>query len=443
MRLKVWLGGSQRFYGGAITKQPELENLIQPPSGRPLKESRSVDYKETLDISSTQDVVEIAKDVAAFANSGGGRIVLGIDKSYRHVGLTDDVAARLTPEDFDNKIRSYLDPPVHCDVVRVLIDGRKYVILDVDPSPEPFCTIKKDGAYKDHKGRQTTAYRVGDVFIRRGAKSERASRTDLMRIFNKGLDTIRKAWLRDVRLITNAPIGSELSMRSSARSVRRTNDPNAPAVPGLMDTEKFGTLNEELTGAVKLWKTDPNHRISEPRLMKMYAERDSLHLDTEGARLLLESALTHRAPSCYWASKLDRRVLKRILRRAIQSNTQIGREALSLVALLGGKWGGEHLRSASSSHLISVRNRAAQLQAIIGLRLAARIQWFVHQSPLIISYRLDGTMLSANLGSLVQTKGSAGEVATALASDLEARDAPVGAKQALKRLDVALYGADL
>ena len=41
-------------------------------------ESRSVDFKESFDPNSGRDWVELVKDIAAMANSGGGHVVFGV-----------------------------------------------------------------------------------------------------------------------------------------------------------------------------------------------------------------------------------------------------------------------------------------------------------------------------------------------------------------------------
>ena len=54
------------------------------------KESRSIDFKSTFNPAQTADWCELLKDVFAFANSGGGVIVVGVD------GQGDPMASEVT-----------------------------------------------------------------------------------------------------------------------------------------------------------------------------------------------------------------------------------------------------------------------------------------------------------------------------------------------------------
>ena len=52
-------------------------------------ETEELDFKEIFKISDTSSKVEFIKDFLAFANSKGGHIVFGVNKSYEWIGLDD------------------------------------------------------------------------------------------------------------------------------------------------------------------------------------------------------------------------------------------------------------------------------------------------------------------------------------------------------------------
>src|SRR6266446_4209950 len=65
-----------------------LRELLNAPC-----EMERLDFKETLDLSSGRAYAELAKDVLAMANSGGGHIVVGIaDTTRQPVSISDEVA---------------------------------------------------------------------------------------------------------------------------------------------------------------------------------------------------------------------------------------------------------------------------------------------------------------------------------------------------------------
>src|ERR1700733_10909461 len=55
-----------------------LMSLLDSPCETP-----SLDFKETVDLTQGRDRVELAKDVLAMANSGGGHIVVGVEDIIR------------------------------------------------------------------------------------------------------------------------------------------------------------------------------------------------------------------------------------------------------------------------------------------------------------------------------------------------------------------------
>jgi len=67
---------SQNF--SAELSLSRLMSLIDSPC-----ETAALDFKETVDPTQCRDRVELAKDVLAMANSGGGHIVVGVEDATR------------------------------------------------------------------------------------------------------------------------------------------------------------------------------------------------------------------------------------------------------------------------------------------------------------------------------------------------------------------------
>jgi len=54
-------------------------------------EHESLDYKEKFDPRKTHDIVELAKDIAAMANTKGGYLVIGVNKNFERVGIEHEL----------------------------------------------------------------------------------------------------------------------------------------------------------------------------------------------------------------------------------------------------------------------------------------------------------------------------------------------------------------
>jgi ATP-dependent DNA helicase RecG len=100
----------------------KIKNLIE--SGQ----SENLEFKSSL-----ADINEIVKDVSAFSNLRGGRILVGISNSGKILGVEvgKDTAERLT-----NKIVSNTEPKVFPSITIAEIDKKKIIVVEVTKSPD-------------------------------------------------------------------------------------------------------------------------------------------------------------------------------------------------------------------------------------------------------------------------------------------------------------------
>lgn len=75
-----------------------------------------VEYKGWRNLSNLEDRAELARDIAALANHGGGHIIFGFDQETLAPEDTDPFVTRCTPDQVSTIVRTYLDPPVPCEV---------------------------------------------------------------------------------------------------------------------------------------------------------------------------------------------------------------------------------------------------------------------------------------------------------------------------------------
>ncbi len=112
-------------------------------------ETKDLDYKESVGLDCRDGRAALAKDVIAMANSGGGRIIVGIPE--------DDLAA-FEPSRLNRALRDYLDPPVSVGVKQVRDGGRVFAILEVPPGAEMVILAGKEN--------DRTGLRRGRVYVR-------------------------------------------------------------------------------------------------------------------------------------------------------------------------------------------------------------------------------------------------------------------------------------
>jgi hypothetical protein len=168
----------------------------------------------------TADYVELVRDIAAMANSGGGVIVLdgvaGVDEELLH-----------------ERLGEYAEPEFEGFSVEPLSrNGRPSTAVVVEGvGNAPIVFTKTGRAGGDH-----VAFVRGGLYFRHGAKSEAATGEDVRDFIRRQLEATRTQWLANIRQVMHAPDGAEVAVIETAERdeegrptlIRLTTDPHAP-----------------------------------------------------------------------------------------------------------------------------------------------------------------------------------------------------------------------
>jgi hypothetical protein len=144
-----------------------------------------LDYKETFD-DSTGPTMELAKDVYAMTNYGGGFIVIGVkDGSFVPVGL--DLSFSKDTQDWVDRISKWVTGKINLSyfehVTKVNNSERKFPIIQVHGSVGTLVVPKTDGNYTDKNGKSHTAFRQGVTYTRKNTSSVSISGDDFWELF--------------------------------------------------------------------------------------------------------------------------------------------------------------------------------------------------------------------------------------------------------------------
>jgi hypothetical protein len=211
------------------------------------RESRYIDFKASFDPNSKREWVELTKDFAAMANSGGGAVVIGVANNGRSSGVDLSQVMAIDPAKITDQLASYTEQHFSdFEINEIRRNKAKAVVIEVG-STENLLVFSKPGTYPNPKSpdKQITAFSRGTVYFRHGAKSEPGVNSDIGAFIDRRLDQIRKKWLDDVRRVIAAPPGSELQLieRMAAdeegvpTEIRLTDDPRA-TVYGKLDPDR-------------------------------------------------------------------------------------------------------------------------------------------------------------------------------------------------------------
>ncbi len=213
-------------------------NILLKKAQQAKRESKYVDFKEQFDPNSSRDWKELVKDIVAMANSGGGVIVFGVRNNGTPSGHDVTSILEVDPAHFVDKIFRYTGEQFSgCEIEQTTRRRQEVAALIIEAVHIPMVFLKSGGY--EISGRQKTAFRVGTVYFRHGAKSEPGNTADIRIVVERELERIRKSWIGNIRKLVKAPAGSGVQVVSPVEletapvtRIRVTDDPEAPVLRG-------------------------------------------------------------------------------------------------------------------------------------------------------------------------------------------------------------------
>jgi hypothetical protein len=136
------------------------------------------------------------------ANSGGGYIVIGVDKNFNKKGM--DSSLKIDEADLRNKINKYFDPKIEFLYREVILtvngEKKKFGILYIFPSDE-IVIAKTPGNYSE-KGKTKSEFNEGAILIREGSKSRPVGPDELRKLLDEFVYDERQRRLKRAQSIT-------------------------------------------------------------------------------------------------------------------------------------------------------------------------------------------------------------------------------------------------
>jgi len=118
-----------------------IQDLVDAPC-----RALEVEYKSWRNLDHAEDRAELARDIAALANHGGGFVVFGFNEHTLGPDDTDPFRTNCTIERVRTIVQTYLDPPIRCEVVTVMsAAGTVHSVIRVGGhGTTPVC-VRQDG----------------------------------------------------------------------------------------------------------------------------------------------------------------------------------------------------------------------------------------------------------------------------------------------------------
>jgi hypothetical protein len=181
---------------------------------------------------------ELAKDVAALANSGGGTIVVGVDRTGTPTGWNPEHLLQISRARLVRELAAYFGERFDDLVVsRARKGNRRVATIEVGARAGAPVVLEKAGTYVDKDGREQRSFERGTVAFRHGGRSGPARNRDLARFARREEARVRREIQMHLRQVAKAPAGSEVIVvpprsvpPASVGRVRVVDDPGAEVV---------------------------------------------------------------------------------------------------------------------------------------------------------------------------------------------------------------------
>lgn len=178
----------------------------------------TLDFKEELDLTTTEGVVELAKDVGAM-QVDGAYVVVGVDGQGAPTGKLDDVDMRLFDEaNLVPKLRKYLPEPLELRTRVLDRAGHKVGLIYIGRHPSGFAIFQADGKY-EKTGKEVVRFRAGEIFWRDGTRSVRLTQQGFEQIVARRIATAKQDWIdeqQEIRRRERAELETAYESRSAA-----------------------------------------------------------------------------------------------------------------------------------------------------------------------------------------------------------------------------------
>jgi hypothetical protein len=198
-------------------------------------ETPDVDFKSSLDVDNKGQWLEVLKDLAAMANSGGGVILFGLDDSGNPTGSNVSPILNYDTARIGDKLCKYTKVHFGGFTLFPVQRGRIQIAgIRVSASTVPL-VFTADGQYLNEYGQERFAFRQGTVYFRHGSKSEPGTSDDLRAFVEREVERVKASWLHGIRQVVEAPPGAVVSVglpiqAATLARVRLVADANAPGV---------------------------------------------------------------------------------------------------------------------------------------------------------------------------------------------------------------------
>lgn len=187
------------------------------------RELKDIKFTDHFDPTGEGGWCELLRDILAFANSGGGAILVGLAADGSPSGVDPSQLIATDPAEVTDRIAKYTG--VNFAGFKIMrlerYDGSQLaaILITGSEAPIPFTRF---GICDLGGGKQKTAFSKGSLYFRHGAKSEPANARDMIKWRDRSIGRARRDWLEGIRKVVSAPVGHTVTVVPSSEHAPAT-----------------------------------------------------------------------------------------------------------------------------------------------------------------------------------------------------------------------------
>jgi hypothetical protein len=271
------------------------------------------------------DRLKLVRHLVALANSGGGRIMLGVSSAGDESGLASEVAATIDADSVGEIVEPYLRPDTLVLTVdrRSLGSEREVVEIGVAATPEPPLVLARAGTYRDGADVEQTVFAAGSVYARHHGRTGVARRDHYRQWRRDAIEGVRRHLRERLDLVIDAPLEAYVRV--------------------LGQDEVLDQPSYFLSRAADLFRVKPDQLLPATDLVYLWLNRATLQTDDTSCELIVQSALRKRATLYPWLAVLSvtpdqvRRFLFGAVTMKDRDKSDAARSMLTVCALYFGE----------------------------------------------------------------------------------------------------------
>lgn len=298
------------------------------------EEDAYVDYKEMFNAEHDKHWLDLAVDVASYANTRGGYVVFGVaDKTWSKVGLDDkDAEALANTNMVMQKVNRHVKPDlISLRTKKVDLYGKCFVVLHVPETQGSVHIMSKDGTYKLSSDKMKFSFKEGNIFIRNSASNQLVKDPPtLERVLKRYLEHYKAFLMDNIAKVVeadpkeNVVIYKTVPTTGDGETYVATDGSGPGLGPGAVFTTIVPTTDEQQVATwIALAQKDKHFVPPEKTLWHLYANRHSTRCSAEQCADLVMFSVLAGLPTFFWMRKLAADQVKDAVRAALSRTSDV------------------------------------------------------------------------------------------------------------------------